>query len=90
LLPELVFGKRGDKRRRASTGRESEPPKEAARDETVLLTVKELASLLGVCTATVYAMVERGELPHVRVGNAIRIVVTSHGSPRPPRDSAPP
>jgi excisionase family DNA binding protein len=28
---------------------------------------------LGVCTATVYALVERGELPHVRVANAIRV-----------------
>jgi excisionase family DNA binding protein len=38
-------------------------------------TVKEVAAILRVCTATVYAMVERGELPHVRVRNSIRIVV---------------
>jgi len=44
----------------------------------VLLTVKETAKLLGVCLATVYAMVERGEIEHVRVSNMIRIVV--HGA----------
>jgi excisionase family DNA binding protein len=40
-------------------------------------TVKEVAAILRVCTATVYAMVERGELRHVRVRNAIRIVVAA-------------
>ena len=38
-------------------------------------TVKEVAAILRVCTATVYAMVERGELPHIRAANAIRVVV---------------
>jgi excisionase family DNA binding protein len=38
-----------------------------------LLTVREVAERLGVSTATVYALRERGELPHVRVSNAIRI-----------------
>ncbi|MFT3914873.1 MAG: helix-turn-helix domain-containing protein [Anaeromyxobacteraceae bacterium] len=37
-----------------------------------LLTVREVAARLNVCRATVYSMVERGELPHVRVGNAVR------------------
>ncbi len=37
-----------------------------------LLTVREVAERLGVCRATVYAMVERGELPHVRIASAIR------------------
>jgi len=40
-----------------------------------LLTVKEAARILCVRTATVYAMTERGELPHGRLRNAIRIVV---------------
>jgi excisionase family DNA binding protein len=38
-----------------------------------LLSVGEVAELLRVCTAIVYALVARGELPHVRVSNAIRI-----------------
>ncbi len=37
-----------------------------------LLTVREVAERLRVCRATVYAMVERGELPNVRVSNAVR------------------
>lgn len=37
------------------------------------LTVRDIAGRLDVSTATVYALVERGELAHVRVSNAIRI-----------------
>jgi excisionase family DNA binding protein len=37
-----------------------------------LLSVRQVAALLGVCRATVYAMVSRAVLPHVRVGNLIR------------------
>ena len=37
------------------------------------LTVREAAVRLKVSRATIYALVERGELPHVRVGNQIRI-----------------
>lgn len=37
-----------------------------------LLTVRELAELLTVSTATIYAMVERGELACVRISNSIR------------------
>ncbi len=37
-----------------------------------LLTVAEVAEAMGVCRATVYALCDRGELPHVRVSNAIR------------------
>ncbi|MFY3743496.1 helix-turn-helix domain-containing protein [Anaeromyxobacter sp. Red801] len=38
-----------------------------------LLTVREVADRLGVCRATVYAMVERSELPAVRIGSAVRV-----------------
>jgi excisionase family DNA binding protein len=39
------------------------------------MTVKEVAAAFRVCTATVYSMIERGELEHTRVSNAIRVVV---------------
>lgn len=38
-----------------------------------LLTVRQVAERLAVSTATAYALVECGELAHVRVSNAIRI-----------------
>jgi len=38
-----------------------------------LLTVRDVAERLAVCTATVYALIERGEIRHLRVSNAIRI-----------------
>jgi excisionase family DNA binding protein len=38
-----------------------------------LLSVREIEARLGVSTATVYTLCESGELPHVRVSNAIRI-----------------
>ena len=38
-----------------------------------LLRVREVAEQLGVCNATVYRLVERAELPHVRMVNSIRI-----------------
>jgi excisionase family DNA binding protein len=38
-----------------------------------LLTVRQVAERLGVGTATVYALVTRGELAHVRMSNAIRV-----------------
>lgn len=37
-----------------------------------LLTVRDVAERLRVPTATVYKLVERSELVHVRVSNAIR------------------
>jgi excisionase family DNA binding protein len=42
-----------------------------------LLSVRQAAALLGVCTATVYRMCEQGELAHFRVRNAIRVPVTT-------------
>jgi len=38
-----------------------------------LLTVREVAQRLGVRPVTVYRICERGQLPHVRVSNAIRV-----------------
>jgi len=37
-----------------------------------LLTVREVATLLGVSTKTIYALAARRELPPVRVSNALR------------------
>lgn len=39
------------------------------------MTVKEVAKALRVCMATVYSMIEWGELEHMRVSNAIRVVL---------------
>jgi excisionase family DNA binding protein len=38
-----------------------------------LLSIKEVAARLGVCRAVAYRLCERGELPHVRISNAIRV-----------------
>ena len=38
-----------------------------------LLSVRHVAELLGVSTATVYRLCEHGELAHVRVSHSIRI-----------------
>jgi excisionase family DNA binding protein len=38
-----------------------------------LLTVREVAHRLSISAATVYRLCERGELPHVRVSNALRV-----------------
>jgi excisionase family DNA binding protein len=38
-----------------------------------LLRVAEVAEQLGVCAAIVYRLCERGELPHVRIVNSIRV-----------------
>jgi excisionase family DNA binding protein len=38
-----------------------------------LSTVREVAARLNVSASTVYQLCERGELPHVRVSNAIRV-----------------
>jgi excisionase family DNA binding protein len=38
-----------------------------------LLTVKQVAEVLGVCTATVYTLCDEGALAHIRVRNSIRV-----------------
>lgn len=44
-----------------------------------LLTVRDVARVLGVSTATVYRLCEEGRLAHVRVGNAIRFEGSATG-----------
>jgi excisionase family DNA binding protein len=38
-----------------------------------LLSVREVAARLGVCTSTIYNLCREGRLRHVRVSNAIRV-----------------
>jgi excisionase family DNA binding protein len=38
-----------------------------------LLTVRQVAHLLGVCRATVYKWAAKGMLPHARIVNVIRV-----------------
>ena len=38
-----------------------------------LLTVREVAERLRVCTAVVYKLTASGELPYIRISNAIRV-----------------
>lgn len=42
-----------------------------------MLTVREVAEELAVCRATVYALLERGELERVWIGRSIRISAAS-------------
>jgi excisionase family DNA binding protein len=49
------------------------PSRCAPRRSERLLTVRQVAERLGVCTATVYTLCATGELPHLRVLNAIRV-----------------
>ncbi|HET9594989.1 MAG TPA: helix-turn-helix domain-containing protein [Anaeromyxobacteraceae bacterium] len=46
-----------------------------------LLSVREVAARLGVCTSTVYRLCAEGRLVHVRVANAIRIAPADLGAP---------
>ena len=46
---------------------------EDGRPDRSLLSVRQVAKLLGVCPATVYALCEQRKLPHFRVLNAIRM-----------------
>jgi excisionase family DNA binding protein len=45
----------------------------ALHGDVILLRVADVAERLGVCAATVYRLCERGELPHVRIVNSIRV-----------------
>jgi excisionase family DNA binding protein len=49
------------------------------------VSVRELAAMLRVSASTVYQAVAAGEIPYVRVSNAIRIPVTraATSAPRP-------
>src|SRR5713101_6201436 len=38
-----------------------------------LLSIREVAAQLAVCRATAYRLCQRGEIPHLRISNAIRV-----------------
>jgi excisionase family DNA binding protein len=61
----------------ASTGRGAPVVRNVVRPVVPLLTVREVAEALSVCRATVYALLDRGELERVWVGNSIRIPAAS-------------
>jgi excisionase family DNA binding protein len=46
---------------------------EAIRSVGKLLTVRQVAKVLGMCPATIYRLCERGELAHYRIHHAIRV-----------------
>ncbi len=48
----------------------------ALRSVRTLLTVRDVGAVLRLSTATVYAICKRGDLPCLRVSNAIRIAPT--------------
>ncbi len=62
----------------------------ALRLVATLLSAHEAAQALNVSTATVYRLCTQGELPHVRVSNAIRVAPAdleafiAHGRSRGP------
>lgn len=68
------------KRRDLTGGNSSEANSRGSEGGVRLMSVKEVAAALRVCTATVYSMIERGELEHVRVSNAIRVMVRTADS----------
>ena len=45
--------------------------------QRVLLRFEEAADALALCRSTIYSLVDRGELPVVRVGRAVRIPVAA-------------
>ena len=57
-----------------------------AESSCALLTVPEVAARLRVCRATVYRMIDKGQLPALRVSSgAIRVIVdSSEGAQLPP------
>jgi excisionase family DNA binding protein len=46
-------------------------------DDRLLLRLTEVATRLGLGRSTVYELIQRGELPVVRVGRAVRIPVAA-------------
>lgn len=43
------------------------------RSYSMALTVPEVAEILRVCTKTVYKLIKKGSIPHVKIGREIRV-----------------
>ncbi|MBM4283544.1 MAG: helix-turn-helix domain-containing protein [Deltaproteobacteria bacterium] len=74
--PEASSGVQGPIRQRIDFPRESSGLccRVVTATDGPLLTVREVAARLRVSTAAVYALVEKRQLPHLRVLNAIRVL----------------
>lgn len=48
-----------------------------ASDPTILLRIPEAAERLGVCRSSVYALMDTGRLPYVKIGRCRRIQLTA-------------
>lgn len=72
---------------------EAPRPARAAVDDRLALTVPEAAALLGIGTTLASELIDRHELPHVRLGRAVRVsrrqleewlAAGPRGTPKPP------
>ena len=46
-------------------------------DDRLLLRLSEVAARLGLGRSTIYELIQRGELPVIRVGRAVRVPVVA-------------
>jgi excisionase family DNA binding protein len=69
----LLPGSRGTARSQRSTKPTAADLLALDGGKSRLLTVLDVARILGVCDTTVYRLCERGDLPHIRIVNSIRI-----------------
>jgi len=42
--------------------------------EETIYTVPEVAAYLKICKSKLYAMIRRGEIPHIKIGKNVRIL----------------
>ena len=80
-MPSVAVGQGSPPTKAAKPSKQPKPPNIAKdsllllkifrSEEPPLLTVRQVAERLGVCTATVYRLCDEGQLPHVRVLHAI-------------------
>jgi excisionase family DNA binding protein len=42
-------------------------------DRTILLTIRDTCELLGIGRSTLYRLIDRGEIPVIHIGRAVRL-----------------